>query len=269
MSTTFQLQLLTSFIVGGSAVTILTLIAERANPQVAGIILSLPSNMAVSLFFIGWVLSPSAVAVAAPAIPISLGISMFFTAIYVVLAQKIHGKKSLVIISCISISLAIWFLLALPVALFKLTYLVPSLLGYIVLTVLAHVLLRLGPEPSGENVRVQYTGTQKLGRALFAGAVIAFIVYLSKTLGPVWGGVFSVFPAANSSTLLILHWQRDADVLKKVSRNMPLGSPIFLVYLLVAVLTFPFLGIILGTIVCYLVSFIALLIYLKLLSAHN
>lgn len=265
MNDLLRLQLLTSFLAGGAAVTLLTLIAERSKQRTAGIILSLPTNLAVSLFFIGWALSPHAVVEAAPIIPIALGVSMLFTAIYVSVATRAWKNKISAMICSLIVALIVWFILALPLAYFHFKSVPFSLIGYIALTVLAHAILTREPERSEEDVRVHYTGLQKLGRALFAGTVIMLIVYLSKTLGPLWGGIFSVFPAANSSALLILHWQRDAKVLKKVCRTMPLGSPIFLVYTLVAALTFPWFGIIIGTVLAYIASFVALWIYLKLL----
>lgn len=58
----FLIQVVTSFIVGGVFIAILGFIAERSSPKVAGIVLSLPSTMAISFFFIGWTLSPSKIA---------------------------------------------------------------------------------------------------------------------------------------------------------------------------------------------------------------
>ena len=266
MSDLFRFQLLASFVVGGLAVTLLTLLAEQVHPRTAGIILSLPTNLAVSLFFIGWTLSPGAVAEAAIGIPASLGASLIFVAIYVWMAARIRRRTIGTFALTFVCGLLGWLVIALPLALYIIQSIALSLVLYVFLACVAHMWLNREAEDADAVAPIRYTFLQRSGRALFAGFLIMMVVYLSKTLGPLWGGVFSVFPAATSSGLLILHWQRDAEILKKVYRTVPLGSPIFLLYTLMCVLTFPGMGIVLGTILSYIACFIAVWVYLRFLQ---
>ena len=50
---------------------------------------------------------------------------------------------------------------------------------------------------------IRYTPLQIAWRAAFSGLVIAFVSGMSRVGGPVWGGVFSAFPANFTSTLVI------------------------------------------------------------------
>ncbi len=56
---------------------------------------------------------------------------------------------------------------------------------------------------SQRRVPIRYTPLQIAGRAAFGGLVIAFAIGMSRVGGPVWGGVFSAFPANFTSTLII------------------------------------------------------------------
>lgn len=99
---------------------------------------------------------------------------------------------------------------------------------------------------------VRYTFAQKITRCLIVGSIMTLIVFLSKTLGSFWGGIFSVFPAAYTSTLLILHKQYDARFLQRTCRTMPLGSMPIIVYAFLARWTFPVYGFVWGTVLSYI-----------------
>lgn len=260
MGTPFLIQLIVSFLVGGAATAILSILAERSSARVAGFLLSLPTTVAIGIFFIGWTLSPQAVVEAVPVMPLSLGIDMAFTPVYVAVATlPIRKTFSVTLATCTAI--AFWMALALPIAIYQVTDLTTSLLGYAVLTTAAHVTLRhMAPATERTETVVRYTTSQKLFRALLSGSLISLIVYLSKTLGPVWGGVFSMFPAANISAMTIIHWRRGPTVLARVCRMIPLGSPTFLVYAFLTMVTYPTLGIVTGTIVSYLITAAFLLV---------
>ncbi len=250
MTTPFQLQLLTSFLVGGGAVALISLLAERASARTAGFLLSLPTTVAIGTFFIGWTLGPEGVAKAIPVMPLSLGIDVAYTAVYVYVARLQLAKRHSVM-TALGSALSFWALLALPVAMYEVSDLRLSLLVYVVFTIATHFLLIRLPCPESESDIVRYTPLQKAARAMVSGSLIVLIVYLSKTLGPVWGGVFSMFPAANTSAMVIIHWQRDVGVLTKVCRMIPLGSPTFLVYVFAALWAFPRFGIVMGTVISY------------------
>ncbi len=48
----FHLQLLVSFLVGGAITAVLSLVAEKSHTKIAGVIVALPSTIAIGYFFI-------------------------------------------------------------------------------------------------------------------------------------------------------------------------------------------------------------------------
>lgn len=253
MSKLLILQLLTSFLVGGGFIAFLSFAAERASEKVAGIIISLPSTIAISLFFMGWALSPQKVAQVAPVLPLSIGIIMIFACIYTYLS-KIKLPKIWSIVFCASVSVILWLLISIPLAIYKFSDLRISVAGYIILTTIAYYFLSIRPKGKSTHILLKYSTTEKFIRAGFAGCFIALAVYLSKTSGPFWGGVFSGFPAVYLSTLMIFHWHYDSAFLFKLYKNSPLGSIPLAIYPIATIYTFPTFGIFGGTLLSYAAS---------------
>lgn len=258
----FLIQLIISFFVGGSFIAFLSFLAEKASAKMAGIIIALPSTMAISLFFIGWTSSPQEVVKIIPMLPIAYGPVMAFTVIYLYLS-KIKLKKSHSIILCGSISLLAWFILAIPIALFEFSNLLISFLSYLLIVGVGYYLLTVKNKAISEPSQINYSIWQKIGRAVFAGAIITLSVYLARTLGLFWGGIFSMFPAAFFATLVILHWQYNSNFLFRVWKNAPLGSIIFIIYAISIIFTFSNFGIVIGTILSYIISLFVFLIIKK------
>ncbi|MBU0577147.1 DUF3147 family protein [Patescibacteria group bacterium] len=268
MDNLFLIQLISSFLVGGSLIAFLSFIAEKASEKVAGIIITLPSTIVISFFFIGWTLSPEKIAEIAPIVPIVGGATMIFATTYLYLS-KIKLKKPYSIALCLIGSLFIWFAFAIPIGLLKISNLAISLTGYIILLSIAYYFLTIRPKKKSTHVILKYSTGQKISRAIFVGFIIALTVFLAKTLGAFWGGVFSAFPAVFLSTLVILHWHYDSSFLFKIWKTSPLGSIMFIVYPLTAMHTFPAFGIVLGTIISYLISMVIFLLITKVQTKKN
>jgi hypothetical protein len=264
MNKLFYIQLIASFIVGGGFITLLTFIAERVEARVAGIVLTLPSTAALGFFFLGWTLSPDAVANIIPATFIPLGLTVLFPGLYIYAAEYvsriIKSKNIQIILSC-AVSICIWFVIALPIAVYELNNLVIGILGYVVIAILSNRLLnRKNYEKSAPHT---YSFGQKVGRSVFTGSIIVLIVFLGKTLSSFWGGIFTMFPAAFLSSLMILHRYYDPKILFTTIKSVPLGSVTLLVYSLTVMLAFPAIGFIPGTVVAYIASLITSLLLSK------
>ena len=255
----FFLQLIVSFIIGGCAIAFLLLVAERASTDKAGIIISLPSIIVISYFFMGWTLSPSKISSISGVVPAALGISLLFVCAYVYLSKvRLPRKQSMML--CISISFLCWFALAIPFALIKFSRMKYSLIIYCVCFGISYYLLTIRPGPISENETVIYTFRQKIGRAIFCGFMISVAVFCARVFGPFWGGIFSVFPSAYSAGLIILHSRYASSFLFKMSKNIPIGSLTVLFYAIVAKYMFPVFGILIGTLLSFVVSICPLLI---------
>lgn len=262
MEKLFLIQLVSSFLIGGSVIALLSIIAERANERVAGIIISFPTTIAIGFFFVGWAVSPQKVAELTPVIPAMEGVVMIFTMAYLYLS-KIKLPKIGSMLLCTVGSLGVWFVLTYSLVLVELSNLWISLALYVVLTAISYYFITVKPHVSSPRKTLNYSHLEKLIRAVFAGSVITLAVYLSKTLGPIWGVVFSAFPAVYTSTMSIVYWHHDSAYLFKVWKNSPLGSLVFLAYALIAMVTFPAFGLIWGTVISYLGSGLLMMVLMK------
>ena len=266
MNSIFIIQLIVSFFVGGGFVALLTLLAEKAGSRLSGIIISFPSTALLGFFFLAWTQSPEEVALIVPATLIPMGITVLFPVFYIYIARfgsVFIKKRLLLILFSFSISVSIWLLLALFVTEHKLSSLVYGIIGYLVLTIIAYFFLR---KSNTQHLQSHsYSVWQIIGRAVFVGFIIALIVFLGEVASPFWGGVFAMFPAALSASLIVIHWYYGHKNLFELCRKIPLGSLSIFVYTIVVMLVFPIYGFVLGTVIA-LMSSLATSLLLSFLS---
>lgn len=237
-------------------VAFLTFWAERSSARVAGIIISLPSTLAIGYLFMSLTISPEVVAEVAPMVPMGAGILMLFTITYLYMS-KIPLKKPYSIALCTVSSLFVWFLLALPMAVYKFDKIWISIFVYLVLLAVGFHFLTIRVRLKAHHKPLVYTVWEKVFRSVFAGGIIALIVVLSKSLGPFWGGVFTVFPAVFLSSLIVFHYRYDSDFLFKVWKNSPMGSLVFVSFAIASIYTFPAFGAFGGLVGSYFAAFLA------------
>ena len=267
MNQLFYIQLITSFIIGGGVITLLSFIAERVSSRISGIILGFPTTIALGFFFLGWTLSPKAVADIVPVTLIPLGLSILFAAVYAYVANylaKIVKSKIWQIIATFIISIGFWFALAIPVVVLEINRLAVGVAGYALLILIAHLLLQR--KNYEKPITLTYTLGQKIGRATFVGFFIFLVVLLGKLLNPFWGGMFAMFPAAFSSLLMILHWYYDPKSLFPTIQKVALGSLSLFAYAITTMFVFPTFGFIIGTLFAYAVSLVVTLLLMKFQS---
>ncbi len=270
MNKLFFIQIATSFIVGGAGVAFLSFIAERASSRTAGIVLAFPSTGALGYFFLAWALSPEAVAAVIPATFIPLGLTAMFPVFYTYSAKAVSPlltRKGHQVLVSFLLSTACWFALALPVALFKLSDFALGMIGYALLVLIADFLLHRRAHTKAPAL--SYTTGQKIGRAAFVGLIIVIVLVLGKTLDIVWGGIFAMFPAAFSSTLMLLHWYYDSNSVSAAAQNAPIGSLSICVYSIAVMFVFPKFGFLMGTFLAYCASLITTLILLKIQAGRE
>ena len=259
----FILQLITSFIVWWGFVALLSLLAERSSEKIAWIIISLPSTVVISFFFIWLVLWPNTIWEIAPILPITSWVIMLFTASYLYVSRIRIPKIYSIILSSI-VSLFVWLILAIPLAIYEFSSLSLSLIWYAFLTLVAYYLITIKPKVKSSHTPLVYTNKQKIIRAIIAWFFIMISVLLSKVLWPFWWAIFSWFPAVFLASFTIIYWHYDSDFLFKVWKHSPLGSIVFVSYWLFAMHTFPTFGIVLGTISAYLWSLLVFLLVRKI-----
>ena len=114
-----------------------------------------------------------------------------------------------------------------------------------------------------ESIKPKYTVAQKFYRAIFMGSLIALVVFLGKTLDVFWGGIFAVFPAATFSALIFLHFNYPVKELFSFMKKAPIGSISLFVYAISAMVLFPIVGIVMGSLGAYLLSLVSSLVLIK------
>ncbi len=270
MTFLFVIQLVSSFVVGGVVIALLSFLAERVSSRISGIILAFPSTVVLGFFFLGWAQSPEAVAKVIPATLIPLGLSVLFPVIYVFTASasiKFFHQKIFQIGFSFLLSVTVWLLLALPMAMLKLSNLFIGIAGYLALAIFSHFMLQR--KDYIKPPFLSYSPGQKIGRAVFVGLMIAMVVFIAETLNPFWGGVFAMFPAAFSSSLVVLHWYYNPESLFPTVRKVAVGSISIFMYAITVMFVFPLFGFIWGTLIAFLVSFITTLVLSKIQPGKN
>jgi len=258
MTTMLLVQLFVSFFAGGALVTILSIIAEKTNQRIAGILMMFPSTLVLGFLFLGLATNAENVSAVIPATLIPLGIIVLSTVVYIYCsifyAHRIKSKVQQILCSLLT-SVLVWFLLASPFAIYKFSSLAIGVIGFFIIITLTHFILR-GKKFDLSLTRPVYTKTQIIIRALFTGSVIATVVFLGRTLNPFWGGVFTMFPAATFATLIILHFYYEPRQLFYFMNSVPLGSISLFIYAVSVMFLFPKIGIWVGTLVSYITSLI-------------
>jgi len=255
MDALFLWKVAASFLIGGGAIAAQLSLAERSSEHVAGILLSFPSTMAISFFFIGLAGSPMDVAEVARAAPAGTAVFLLFNAAYARLARLPLGRVS--IPAAAAGSLAAWAVLAWAAARFTAAAgphrLQVSLAVYAAALCAGFVLLTLGVRaPPIEHAAPSLRRTA--ARAAFCGSVIASAVVVVRLLGPCWGAMFATFPAALLSGLLVLHARHGGKAVPRFTRALPAGSVTLVVFALAAMWTFPRWGNVLGLAGAWLAS---------------
>ena len=207
----FALQLLLSFVVGGTYIAATIWLAEKFGSKIGGLLLGLPSTALVSLAFIGWTQGTAAVESATLVMPVSV---VAVTA-FLVLFQRLqrHG-----LVKAYAGAIMGWFVFSLPLVLLSIDSMAISV-AFAVVALLAGRFFSPST-PDQKTVQNRFDKNEFLARAAFCGLVIAVAVFLAKTQGPVWGGVFSMFPAAFSSSIILLWHKQGARFTGSVVQSM-------------------------------------------------
>lgn len=265
MTTLFTIQLITAFLIGGGFIALLSLIAEKAPQKTAGIFLTLPSTVMVSFIFMSWATSAESTAEIVPSTLIPMATAMIFGISYskmaAALENKIQSKIKQILISYL-VAISTWLIIAIPIAAYQINNLFIGLGGWIIITIISHLILKKTGNLKAPSR--QYSIPQIVGRSIFAGTIVAGTVILAKLVNPFWGGIFAMFPAAFSSSLIIFHWYYKPSSLLAILQKAPIGSISMLIFTTSVIFTFPKFGFIAGTITSYLLCLATTGILIKL-----
>lgn len=246
----FTFKIIISFIAGGLFIALQTLIGERVRGFLRNVILTIPSTMALGLIFIGITKTPNDVVETARIIPAALASDYLFVTIFALLSA--YGLFFSLAGSFFAWTLGAFLILKFPPETFLTSIFIYGLpliiIGYLIVRILPQV-----PDLKPFPMNIKHI----IFRSFIGGSVIALVVILSNTLGNIWGGLFSAFPAVFTSTFIIYTQLQGKKVIPSVSKSLFFpGSIGLIIYALVAAITFPIWGIWLGTLAAYSANFL-------------
>jgi hypothetical protein len=247
----FILKLILTFIIGGIWITFATVLAEKWGTKLGGIIGGLPSTIVIGLFFIGWTQTAEVAAEATLIIPFIVGGNCVFVALYGFFVCSGFYRATF-------LSLLFWAVFAFVSLFVPLTF-VLSLLVFVFLFLISYYIMekKLYLKSVAKKI-IHYTPLQLLFRALFSGGILVFAVFIAKVGGPVFGGMFSAFPAVFISTIIISYYAHGAAFSAILMKVMGLlGSFNVVVYAVAVYFFYPTLGIIYGTLVSFLIALLS------------
>lgn len=249
MDSQFVLRLALSFVVGGVWVVAATVLADKLGPKVGGLVSGLPSTVALGLFFLAWTQNPGTAVQAAAVVPLVAGVNSLFIANYACFVRK---DFRLAVLS----SLSLWFILTSIVVKARFDNFAVSLIAFGFLFLLSVFLMeKVFKIVSVQGKVVRYTPRLILARALLGGLAVSFAVFAGKAGGPLWGGIFSTFPAMFISTMLVTYFAQGPAFSAGVMKSTMLGGLSVAVYAIVVRLAYHPTGVWAGTFIALLVSF--------------
>ena len=254
MENVLILKVVISFFAAGIWIGGATLLAERLGSKKGGLISNLPSTILIALIFVALVNDTHFAAEATYAVPMGMLIDTLFLFIFIILLNT--G-----LIKTIILSILTWFVLAFTAQQIHSSSLPLNILFYLLVAIVTFFILEYKFDiPPKEKSRKKFTLSSILMRAGLAGSVVAGTTFISTFAGTYWVGLFSTFPAVMLSTMVILTLNQSPEFARAVGKIMILSSTNIIIYALGVNLTYPALGIAMGTIVSFLLSFLWILL---------
>jgi uncharacterized membrane protein (GlpM family) len=242
------LQVFIPFILSALVVIIVMFIAETYGSKVGGILGTLPSTIVVAFVFIALSEGTEFASDAAAVVPAELGVNVLFLFVFALL---VHRSTIL----AFGVTFLIWSILSSLLVIFSIDSILVSIVIYLVCVTGAFLYLEKRQKiQSLPKVAIHYTAKKIMFRGVLAGLVIALAVVLSN-VGSIISGIFSVFPAILSSTMLISVREHGPDFASGMAKSMMIGLSSVATYATLVNLLYSIFGIWFGSLVAYGVSF--------------
>lgn len=237
-------------------VLLLSLVAERVSPRVAGILAGYPLGAAIALFFIGLEISPEFASKSAVYTLMGLVATQSF--VYFYFKSTLFFKHFTVLNSSVfAISgyfMVIWLLHFLRPEKF------PALLIPVASVFLFVYLFREIKNTTIRN-KIKLTPGILFFRAFLAAFIILIITGTAKFVGTRWAGLFAAFPVTLFPLILIVHLGYDKAHVHTIIKNFPLGLGSLIVYSLSVSVVYPISGVYVGTLISLAAATLYLLVF--------
>ncbi len=250
-------QTILPFLASAIVVILITVIAEKFGTKIGGILGTLPTTIIIAYVFIALNRDVDFASDSIAVVPAEIGINIIFLFIIAVLIRRS-------IYFAFACSFTFW-----TIASFLLWY---TNLENVYISIPIFFISMIGTFLVLEKIRkiksiskkyVHYTIAKITFRGLLAGTVITIAVLLSN-VGAVLSGIFSVFPAIITSTMIICYYEHGPSFASGIAKSMIFGSSSVMSYAVSIHFTYPIYGILLGSVIAFVISVIVALINLKL-----
>lgn len=251
----FLFDVITAFFVGGAAISIAILIAEKFGTKIGALFLSLPITTTVSLFFIATTQGTDFLVDAVPHYISGLVLFLLFITIYIFSIKKTIFPMTLsIIVWLIGSSLFFFF----PQKNFFITGVI-LILVYLII----NLHFRNSPNETKDIKKIRHSKKLLVLKFLTAGGTIAAALIVAQIGGPIAGGIMSAFPATTISALYLLKKEHDLSFIKSIAKRMIYYEPSLLVYAFAVMTFYPTYGLVFGTLISWAVTLtVALSLYL-------
>jgi hypothetical protein len=225
----------------------LTWVAEKASPQMAGILSGYPIGTALVLFFYGIQVGPDFAVATVPYNLLGHVSALVFVYLYFL------GSRDSTVGSTIFASICA--LVGYAVAAWGMSHVKPSMLsaGAVSFASIAFFSLLFRSIPNTTIDRpIHYTPAMMFFRILVSTGTVLAITGLAQSVGTNWAGLFSAFPLVVFPLLVLIHLNYGAQRAHTVLKNFPRGLWTVLVYSITISLAYGPYGVFLGTAIGYL-----------------
>ncbi|MBN1756547.1 hypothetical protein JW877_10115 [bacterium] len=238
-----------------AVVLLLSLIAERVSPRLAGLLSGFPTGSALTLFFYGLELGPRFAAQSAVYNLTGLLAMQTLFFIYYLVSMKLK-KNNILLLSVFAITG--WFIVIFILHFFKMNRCTALLVSIAGIFLYSFLFRNISEVKISRPIRL---GVFTLFiRALFSAAVILLITGVARMVDARWAGLFSSFPLTAFPLVLIIHFSYGKTEVHALIKNIPPGMGSLVFYSLTVSWAYVNWGIFWGT----LASFIAAGLYLGL-----
>lgn len=248
-------RIIVSFFVAGAWIAASTFLGERLGSRKAGILGNLPSNILISMLFVGLTRGPDYVAGAASGVPMGMAIDALFVLAFIAVVP--FGLAP-----ALFVSLAIWAACAFVTAVALPPFSFPvSCLIFAFITAAA---FWVADEPlkirKADKKPVEFSARTIAVRAFFSGSVVAGVVAVAQFAPPYIAGMIATFPAVMTSSLVILTRSQGPDFARATGKILIICAPNIIVYAICAGALFSALGPWPGTLLSFGVSLLFALV---------
>jgi len=255
----FLFQTVLPFLFSALIVILITIGAEKLGTKAGGILGTMPSTIIIAFYFIAHNKGVQFASEAVAVVPAELAINLLFLFVFALL---VHRSGTLALIS----SFIVWIGLSSIVYIIHLNNIYISLFTYIITLFITFIILEYKQQiHSSEKVHVHYTPKKILLRGILAGVIISISVLLSN-INAVLSGIFSVFPAILTSTMIIQYREHGAAFASGMAKSMVFGISSVACYATCIHFFYPLYGVLTGSLLAFIISFLLTMVLYQLRS---